>query len=120
MKQFNLEEYLAHPRKVVTRHGKDVSIVYTDGKKIDYPIIALVDTEKLPLVFTKDGEYIIGEMSDYDLFFAPEKKEGWINIYKAVGDRDSDYHIWSTEEDAKKKGNIRSNYVATVKIEWEE
>ena len=121
---FNLEEYLANPRKVVTRSGRDVSIVYTDGKKIDYPSIALVDMgwEKLPLGFTKDGEYRIGEVSDCDLFFAPEKKEGWVNVFEdAVGNPSVPYSdVFTSKESAEESGKNKDWYIATAKIEWEE
>ena len=124
MKQFNLEEYLKNPsRKVITRDGRMVTRILCTDAKGKYPIIALIwiHGEERVYSFTKNGCWSKpGEESVNDLCFATEKYEGWINIYKAVGDRASDYHIWSTEEDAKKEGNIRSNYVATVKIEWEE
>lgn len=124
MKPFNLEEYLKNPwRKIVTRDGRNVRIICTNKKGTKLPIVALVECENIEKTccYTTKGYWNSGEIeSNIDLFFAPEKKEGWINIYKAVGDRASDYHIWSTEEDAKKEENIRSNYVATIKIEWEE
>lgn len=53
-----------------------------------------------------------------DLVFAPEKHEGWVNVYKAGNTPHSDTCIWPTEEEAKKWAN--DDYVATVKIEWEE
>ena len=48
MKQFNLDEYLKNPsRKVVTRDGKNVRIVCTDKKGNDYPVVALIEWEKV-------------------------------------------------------------------------
>lgn len=122
MKQFNLEEYLKNPsRKVVTRDGRNVRIVCTNKKGVD-PIVALVtkydsDTE-LAYTYTKNGEFVGSIITKYDLFFAPEKHEGWVNVYKAGNTPHSDTCIWPTEEEAKKW--INDNYVATVKIEWEE
>lgn len=49
---------------------------------------------------------------------ASEKKEGWINIYKRKCVIWSNL-IYKSEEDAKKKID-GDNYVATIKIEWEE
>ena len=68
-----------------------------------------------------DGVSYIGDQSSYDLFFsAPEKHEGWINIYKFSREGSAYYGstIWSTEEEAK--GAADSNLAATIKIEWEE
>ena len=85
MKQFNLEEYLANPRKVITRDGRNARIICTDAKN-NYPIVALIETpngkERQPCGYKEDGTYIIGEKLSCDLFFAPEKHEGWLNIYR--------------------------------------
>lgn len=77
MKQFNLDEYLANPlKKIVTRDGKPVKIIYTD-KLGTYPIVALVkineNCEKA-LTFTEDGDNIIGGNTNRDLFFDSEKE----------------------------------------------
>ena len=120
MKAFSLEEYLANPsRKVVTRNGRNVRIICTDMKGTMYPIVALVKDNNGELEFlatyTKDGisaEYT----AHYTLFFAPEKREGWVNVY-----RDFDGlmcgSVFATEEDAKCNAKTA---IATVKIEWEE
>lgn len=43
MKQFNLQEYLAHPeRKVVTRDGRPVRIICTDSDAECGSIVAIV------------------------------------------------------------------------------
>ena len=87
MKQFNLDEYLANPsRKVVTGDGRNVRIICTDSKIRNYPIIALVEEpsrfENL-FSYTEGGQMVSYEpLKKYDLFFAPEKHEGWVNIYR--------------------------------------
>lgn len=122
MKQFNLKEYLENSsRKIVTRGGRKVRIVCTD-KKGSNPIVALV-TKYIGVaedvyLYTKNGEICEGISTDSDLFFAPEKREGWVNVYKAGNTPHSDTCIWPTEEEAKKWAN--DDYVTTVKIEWEE
>ena len=125
MKQFNLQEYLAHPeQKIVTRDGKKVRIICTDAKSI-YPVIGLVDNgicgERL-ISCQKNGR----ESNDIcesanDLFFVPEKHEGWVNVYKEF-ESNSHYmgRICNSEEEAKKKTDINGIYLATIKIEWEE
>ena len=87
MKQFSLEEYLANPsRKVVTRDGRDVKIICTDRvSKKGYPLVALVMNDGHEHVHTYNvyGQYYTGGTNhDLDLFFASEKHEEWINLYK--------------------------------------
>ena len=123
MKPFNLEEYLKNPsKKVVTRSGKDVRILCTDAKG-DYPIIALIDelTDNCIYhsVYTKEGHVKPYDIpTRYDLFFVPEKHEGWINIYENTLGQYEGRIVYDSEEDAKK--HRTSNCLATVKIEWEE
>ena len=126
MKQFSLEEYLKNPsRKVITRNGRNVRIICTDKKGYEYPIVALIENKlegfEGVLYYTKDGEYTANESSRSDLFFAPEKHKGWINIYR---NEDEDYYkgmvIFSSKEDAIEKGRRFSAYITTTKIEWEE
>ena len=126
MEQFSLEKYLANPsRKVVTRDGRNVKIISTDMNCKNYPIVALVQisdkyyTEKVN-IYTEDGELDIERPYSDDLFFASEKHEGWINVY-----RNNDSHtyagaVYDSKEDAEKRKIIDENYVTTIKIEWEE
>ena len=125
MKRFSLEEYLANPRKVITRDGRNARIICTDAKN-NYPIVALIETpngrERQPCGYKEDGTYIIGErLSCYDLFFAPEKHEGWLNIYRS----ESGFYLrgnpYKSKEEADEvaKANYKT-FCATVKIEWEE
>ena len=123
MKAFNLEEYLKNPsKKVVTKEGKTVKRILCTDARGDYPIVALVhcgcyDTA---LSYTKDGGfYASGETSVNDLFFAPEKHEGWVNVYKWGDDYRYTGEVFSSEKRALMdvKG---CDCVATIKIEWEE
>ena len=123
MKQFSLEEYLANPsRKVVTRDGKNVRIVCTDKKGNDYPVVALIEWEKVEEAcdYTKDGYLNDGHITDYDLFFAPEKHEGWANIYRCDGEYSLDDVIYSSRIDAEESGKKFEDYLTTIQIEWEE
>ena len=123
MKQFNLDEYLANPsRKVVTRDGKNVRIVCTDKKGNDYPVVALIEWEKVEEAcdYTKDGYLNDGHITDYDLFFAPEKHEGWANIYRCDGEYSLDDVIYSSRIDAEESGKKFEDYLTTIQIEWEE
>ena len=120
MKEFNLEEFKKDPsKKVVTRDGREVRIICTDMKS-EYPLIALVtekDNTESPFVYTKNGRYFFEETNN-DLFFATTKREGWINVYSEQEYRHPGENIFATKEDAIKYKDI--NYIATIKIEWEE
>lgn len=131
MKQFDLDEYLANPsRKVITRRGLNARIICTDRKDLIYPIVALIETksggESLQY-YTKDGKYYIDALYEDDLCFAPEKHEGWVNIYKAGAQRETlgclvtryvGSSIWPTDEAAKTAAD--ADDIVTIKIEWEE
>ena len=122
MKQFSLEEYLSNPfRKVITRKGKPVRIICTDGKA-DYQVIALIDDDDefsvKPLCCDANGNEI--DDSDFDLFFAPEKIEGWVNVYKQSKDyMRTGCTVFKTKEEAMKSIN-GAYYIATIHIEWKE
>ena len=122
MKQFNLEEYLANPsRKVVTRDGRDVRIICTDFDNPDFPVIGEIKGYKWPLSFATNGKTIKWRQLSGDLFFAPKKKEGWINLYRT--ETSIQYvasNLYNSEEKAIEIGRTSENYIATTKIEWEE
>ena len=118
MKPFSLEEYIKNPnRKVVTRNGRSARIICTDAKG-NYPIVVLIEEGGYDnaLSYTKDGKLYVGETNDYDLFFATEKHEGWVNVYRDFDDVMCG-SVFATEEDAKCNAKTA---IATVKIEWEE
>lgn len=124
MKQFSLEEYLKNPsRKVVTRNGSKVRIICTD-KKGDCPIVALITTldgvVEETVTYEKNGQFFGGNSYKFDLFFAPEKKEGWINLYRGALDVTYAGCMYTSEKEAKERIDDTQRYVTTVKIEWEE
>ena len=119
MKQFSLEEYLKNPsRKVVTRDGRNVTIHCTNFDGFS-PVIAQTEGFCVSLAFHKDGKYFTIKDSDFDLFFAPEKHEGWVNIYQdSIINGPCYKYIYPSEEEAKR--NAGPGAVTTTKIEWEE
>lgn len=123
MKHFSLKEYLKNPaRKVVTREGNSVEIIYTNAEG-RYPIVAVVTNKegnKVTIKCTKYGLWSENGESALDLFFEPIKKEGWVNIYNYgsnITDRTTG-DVYSNKEEAIKNKDL--NYITTVKIEWEE
>ena len=122
MKPFNLEEYLKNPsRKVVTRDGHPVRIICTD-KENAYPVIALVKILycEITIECTANGKYEQNNETKWDIFFAPEKHEGWINVYPNWDVINNKYYgIIYDSEDAAKRNASRCPHM-TIKIEWEE
>ena len=131
MEQFSTEEYLKNPnRKVVTRDGKNARVICTDRVCSTHPVLALLfededrDREEV-YQYTSKGEYYPNASSPHDLFFAPVKKEGWVNVYKY---RSRCTHlsgiIYSSKEEAESDAEVHESgintYITTVKIEWEE
>lgn len=120
MEPFNLEEAKAG-KPVVTRGGKPARIVCWDRKNEFYPILALVGEKEEPLYFTTEGRFYNLEESRLDLFMAPEKHEGWINIYKYTIDTNRrGGSIYPTKEEAINKGRSNSDYITTIHVTWEE
>lgn len=124
MRQFNLEEYLKNPtQKVVTRDGRDATIIYTNKRDIGgFSIVALVHEGNFDdcVTYLPDGACLPSGHSGSDLFFAPEKHEGWVNIYKTtLGTQLGE--IYNLKEDAEAMAiKCKTSYITTIKIEWEE
>ena len=123
MKSFNLEEYLANPsKKVVTRDGRSARIICTNRLDENYSVIALVhdgDSE-LCYSYTIFGNYNQNRDTELDLFFAPDKKSGWINLYKMNSIISPGPRVYDTKEEAESAAGDKSYYISTIKIEWEE
>ena len=118
MKQFNLE--LAKQGKpVCTRDGRDVEILKWDIKNSTYPIISLINNEEV-LFATEKGKSVCDNIqSCSDLFMKSEKKEGWVNLYETKKGVKAGNTIFDSRNEAVRIGSS-NNYLATVKIEWEE
>ena len=110
-------------RHIVTRKGIDAKIICTDGSIKAYPIFALIQNEegKDVLSFTNEGINTEGYESSFDLFFAPEKHEGWLNIYHSERGFYLRGNPYKSKEEADEvaKANYKT-FCTTVKIEWEE
>ena len=84
-------------------------------KKGAYPIVALVNDyneEEYIKNYDEFGKKFIGGETSDDLMMLPEKKEGWVNVYKE--------RIYSTKEEAIEATYDGVTYIDTVKISWEE
>ena len=126
MEQFSLEKYLANPsRKVVTRDGCPVRILCTDKKSYNEQIVGLIMGDngmEFISTWTQQGKSFFNTDTPNDLFFAPEKHEGWVNIYKSKYDGYELSQVYQRKEDAETEKYINDSdvYITTTKIEWEE
>lgn len=122
MKPFNLKEYLENPsRKVVTRNGRNVKIHCTNYVT-HRQVIAEIEGSGCSESFSREGRYYNNiDNSSNDLFFAPEKHEGWVNVFKSISSGNyMGTFIFKSKEEAEEDVKDFSNCIATIKIEWEE
>ena len=116
MKPFDLEAAKAGAL-VVTRDGKKARIICFDLNNGEYVLVVAFTpgNGREGIISTKkDGRHCtILDDSIYDLFMAPVKKEGWLNIYP-----NEKVEMWPTKDLAGR--NSDWNIVACVRVEWEE
>lgn len=125
MKQFSLDEYLKNlNRRIVTGKGNPARIICTNRKSENCPIIALIqdstDNYEDAHYYTIDGKWVVGGNNSMDLFFVPEKKERWVNIYKTPDGNIHLSEIYTSKEVAEASAKNCVYYITTTKIEWEE
>ena len=114
LKPFDLEAAKSG-KPVCTRDGRKARIICFNRESIGFPIIALVkngDTEGVYQFDDKGRSNIDDEERGYDLMMLPEKKEGWVNVYKE--------RIYSTKEEAIQVIYDGATYIDTIKFSWEE
>lgn len=103
-------------KPVYTRDGRKARIICFDAKG-DFPIAALVETNNIEEVYpyTNNGLFHLESNdleSNYDLMMLSEKKEGWVNVYKS--------QIHYSLKSAKEGHKGITDYIKTIKVEWEE
>ena len=131
LKPFDIQK-AKEGKPVYTRDGRKTRIIAFDANG-GRPIVALVtecdDEEEIPYKYHCDGFYNCQSIpSDNDLMMLPEKKEGWVNVYK----RENEYicenecnvftgiAVYKSEGEAKRNIDKNEIYVNTIKITWEE
>ena len=118
LKPFDLEAAKAG-KPVCTRDGRKARIICFDAK-CNKPIVALIyDCNKeTVLQYLENGRFFVDQIDKYDLMMFPQKKEGWVNIFKDF--EDTVCCVYPTEKEALEDGQIEKDYITTIKIEWEE
>ena len=116
LKPFDIQK-AREGKPVCTRDGHKARIICFDAKGMHQPIIALITQDngiEHIETYYSDGRFNddSNSQSDYDLMILPEKKEGWVNVYKE--------RIYSTKEEAIEATYDGVTYIDTIKISWEE
>lgn len=123
-KPFNLEEAKAG-KPVCTRDGRKARIICFD-KKGGYPLVVLIEDDGGEWIENYEVDGLNdpnGKEDNLDLMMLPERKEGWVNIYKGDDRRVAIVsNAYSTKEKALSKIDevLGATYITTNKIEWEE
>ena len=116
LKPFDIQK-AREGKPVCTRDGRKARIICFDTiNEINYPIIALIegcDYETL-CYYNEKGKAHFG--NTFDLMMLPEKKEGWVNVYKGGL---LDTKSYPTKKEAFDKA-CPEGYIDTIKISWEE
>lgn len=121
LKPFNLETAKAG-KPVITRDGRKARLIAVDLNNKTYPLAAVIENngeENEVHNYTSDGLATYGTLNDADLMIITEKKEGWVNVYKECDGERVERFVYKTEKEAFDNAEP-DNYIATVKIEWEE
>ena len=117
LKPFDIQK-AKEGKPVCTRDGRRARIICFDRKfyhdGYNYPIVAMVNDNDNELVhaYTQDGLLVGNKEGELDLMMLPEKRSGWVNVYKE--------RIYSTKEEAIEATYDGVTYVDTVKVCWEE
>jgi hypothetical protein len=112
MKPFVLEEALAGAKVINGSQDPATDIAYFPSEGSTYKVGAVINGGVL--FFTVTGNYRNGLRDpERDLFMAPVKKEGWINIYE---NEETGRTIWKTETAAR--AHAYPNLINCIHIEW--
>ena len=119
LKPFDIQK-AREGKPVCTRDGHKVRIICFDAKG-NKPLIILseIDGKEVILRYTEKGQsdnFHSPTPREDDLMMLPEKKEGWVNVYKGGL---LDTKSYNTRKEAFDKACPR-DYVDTIKINWSE
>ena len=116
LKPFNLEAAKSG-KLVCTRDGRKARIICFDMKGDICPMVATVEENGVEYLYRYDEKGLnCYKKSNEDLMMLPEKRSGYVNVYKGGL---LDTKSYNTKKEAFDKASQR-DYIDTVKIEWEE
>jgi len=120
MKPFDLKAALAGA-PVVTNSGKSLAwLAHDPGANNSCRVLGRINGQAFHCGWSDDG--ICSLNNDLmNLFMAPVKREGWVNVYRFSFGQPTPYRageIYDSLEQAKQQGS--KSAIATARIEWEE
>ena len=120
LKPFDIQK-AREGKTVCTRDGRKARIICFD-RQHESNIVALIteENEEYICTYNSDGSFYKGSTDKNDLMMLPEKKEGWINIYRGTICLVTGGCLYDSEEEAKDAVKGDENYVTTTKVCWEE
>lgn len=116
LKPFDIQK-AREGKSICTRDGRNARIICFDAKDTQ-PIIGLYEKDIDGIVreylcsYHMDGRMYDDHDCGYDLMMLPEKKEGWVNVYK-----DS---VYDTKDEALMGRSDCRGYIDTINVSWEE
>ena len=116
LKPFDIQK-AREGKPVCTRDGRRARILCFDMNSFNNHIIVALITEENGTEsiysYTSEGKWKETE-TENDLMMLPEKKDGWVNVYK-----DS---VYDTKDEAliRRSRSESRGYIDTIKISWEE
>ena len=122
LKPFDIQK-AREGKPVCTRDGRPARIICFDRKGYR-KIVALVHNDYYEdeiITYTIEGHRDCKSINTiYDLMMAPERHEGWVNVYQG-GKLDADY-LYPSKDDAVENISqpMKDNYIDTIKLTWEE
>ena len=121
LKPFNLDA-AKQGKPVCTRDGRKARIICFDRKDKFSHIVALItnpDGREIIWGYEDNGA-CSNDNKDNDLMMLPEKKEGWVNVYKGIDGVTFSKHPYTSKDEAIKKSGILFGRIDTIKVSWEE
>ena len=123
LKPFDIQK-AREGKPVCTRDGRKARIICFDFQSIENtPIVAAVQvTDKQEVIanYYEDGRRFVDGISELDLMMLPEKKEGWVNVYKGFDGVTLSQYPYTSKDEAIKESEILSGRIDTIKVSWEE
>ena len=123
LKPFDIQK-AREGKPVCTRDGRKARIICFDFQSIENtPIVAAVQvTDKQEVIanYYEDGRRFVDGISELDLMMLPEKKEGWVNVYKGIDGVTLSQYPYTSKDEAIKESDILFGRIDTIKVSWEE
>ena len=123
LKPFDIQK-AREGKPVCTRDGRKARILCYDLKGAEYPIVAAVETRNCFAEsicgYDKNGRFDHDTENNNDLMMLPEKKEGWVNVYKGIDGVTLSQYPYTSKDEAIKESEILFGRIDTIKVSWEE